>query len=149
MADSTDTAQDKRRLALNDYKTARHSLTRLLRMRFRGEIDTETYRDMIKGFQALLSYDKLEKEIDLERRLDALEIRAGAKEEVLTIGQQQARVELGKPERDASVREWQLMVLEDKARPVETYQQGIEPEPIRPIEPLAVKEAPKYTRLRI
>jgi hypothetical protein len=67
----------EKRLALNDYKAARHSLARVLRMRFRGELDSATFRDMVYGLHCLLGFDKLQKETELEKRLSDLENKRG------------------------------------------------------------------------
>jgi hypothetical protein len=67
----------EKRLALNDAKAARRSLARALRMRFRGEIDSATFRDMVYGLHCLLGFDKLQKETELERRMSELESRRG------------------------------------------------------------------------
>jgi hypothetical protein len=67
----------EKRLALNDYKAARRSLARVLRMRFRGEIDSATFRDMVYGLHCLLGFDKLQKETELEKRMSELENKRG------------------------------------------------------------------------
>jgi hypothetical protein len=67
----------ERRLALNDAKAARHTLARVIRMRFRGELDSEVYRDLVYGLNALLGFEKLQKETELERRLAGLENKNG------------------------------------------------------------------------
>jgi hypothetical protein len=69
MADSV----KEKRLALNDYKAARHSLARIIRMRFRGELESDVYRDMVYGLHCMLGFDKLQKETELEKRLNAIE----------------------------------------------------------------------------
>jgi hypothetical protein len=46
-------------------------------MRFRGELQSDVYRDLIYGLNALLSYDRFEKETELEKRLVTLEEKAG------------------------------------------------------------------------
>jgi hypothetical protein len=43
MADSV----KEKRLALNDAKAARHSLARIIRMRLRGELASDVYRDLV------------------------------------------------------------------------------------------------------
>jgi hypothetical protein len=73
MADSV----KEKRLALNDYKAARHSLARIIRMRFRGELESDVYRDMVYGLHCMLGFDKLQKETALEQRLGELENKNG------------------------------------------------------------------------
>jgi hypothetical protein len=77
MADNENKKAGPPRIALNDYKSARHSLARILRMYFRKEIDTEHFRNLCYGLNILLSFDKFEKETELERRLGELENKNG------------------------------------------------------------------------
>jgi hypothetical protein len=103
-----DSAKEKR-LALNDYKAARHSLARILRMRFRGEIDSATFRDMVSGLHCLLGFDKLQKETELEKRLGELENKRG--QFVINITPEEA-IGLDDPDwQEARIRE-----LEEKER---------------------------------
>jgi hypothetical protein len=68
MADSEKKKAGPPRIALGDYKSARHSLARILRMYFRKELDTEHFRNLCYGLNILLSYDKFEKESELENK---------------------------------------------------------------------------------
>jgi hypothetical protein len=66
MADSENKKAGPPRIALGDYKAARNSLARILRMYFRKELDTEHFRNLCYGLNVLLSFDKFEKESQLE-----------------------------------------------------------------------------------
>lgn len=61
------------RLALDSAASTRKTLARLVRLRFRGEIDSATFRDLFYGANTLLGYDKLLADLRIEERLDALE----------------------------------------------------------------------------
>jgi hypothetical protein len=52
------------RISLDSSKAARRSLARIIRMRFRNEIERETYRDLVYGLNILLSFDKQIPEVD-------------------------------------------------------------------------------------
>ena len=60
-------------LRMNTLEKSRQSLTRVIRMYTKGEIDHEGFRDIVYGFAGLLSYWKLEKDCEIEKRLDAIE----------------------------------------------------------------------------
>jgi hypothetical protein len=77
IADSEKKKAGPPRIALGDYKSARHSLARILRMYFRKELDTEHFRNLCYALNILLSYDKFDKENELERRLTELENKRG------------------------------------------------------------------------
>jgi hypothetical protein len=77
MADNEKKKSGPPRIALGDYKAARHSLARIIRLRFRKEIDSDLFRDLVYGLNALLGFDKFEKESALEKRLSDLENRRG------------------------------------------------------------------------
>jgi hypothetical protein len=77
MADNENKKAGPPRIALGDYKSARHSLARIIRMYFRKELDTEHFRNLCYSLNILLSYDKFEKETELERRMSELENRRG------------------------------------------------------------------------
>lgn len=68
------------RIALDTPKAARHSIARLCRMRFRGELSTEVYRDLIYGLSSLRAYDALLADLRIEERLDALEATIAERE---------------------------------------------------------------------
>jgi hypothetical protein len=62
--------EDKRekgplRLSLKDKKAVRHTLARLVRMRFNQQIDSQTFRDMIYAVNTLAAYDKMETPTDI------------------------------------------------------------------------------------
>jgi hypothetical protein len=67
------------RIALDTPKAARHSIARLCRMRFRGELTTEVFRDLIYGLSSLRAYDALLADLRIEERLDAIEASITAK----------------------------------------------------------------------
>jgi type IV secretory pathway VirB10-like protein len=75
----------EKRLALNDAKAARHSLARIIRMRLRGELESDVYRDLVYGLNALLGFEKLQKETELEKRLTELEGRRGEQSNIILI----------------------------------------------------------------
>jgi hypothetical protein len=98
-----DSAKEKR-LALNDAKAARHSLSRIIRMRLRGELESDVYRDLVYGLNALLGFEKLQKETELERRLAGLESKKG--QIVLNISPGEAAgLDLTPEERDLQILE--------------------------------------------
>jgi hypothetical protein len=47
-----------------------------MRARERNAIDRDTFRDLVYAFEKLLNAWRFEKELDIERRLDALERKA-------------------------------------------------------------------------
>lgn len=62
-----------KQLRLNTLENARRTYARILRARFTGELDRETYRDLIYGFSTFIGFWKLEKTEELADRIDALE----------------------------------------------------------------------------
>ena len=60
-------------LRLNSLENSRRSFARIIRMYARGEIDRNVYRDLCYGLTGFLSYWKLEKDCQIEDRLDAIE----------------------------------------------------------------------------
>ena len=70
-ADSTglETAQ----LRLNTLENSRKSFARIIRMYSRGEIGRILFRDLAYGFTGFLSYWRLEKDTEIEARLEAIE----------------------------------------------------------------------------
>jgi len=68
------------RLSLDNPKAARKTLARLARMRFRHEIDSETFRDLIYCLSTLRSYDALLADLRIEDRLTEIEAALAAKE---------------------------------------------------------------------
>ncbi len=63
------------RLRLNSLPAARGSFSRLLRLRAAGRLDSSTFRDLCFGMSTLLSFWKLEADIALQEKMDALEKR--------------------------------------------------------------------------
>ena len=61
------------RLTLHTHDSARRSLGRLLRLFHNDDIDEGKFRAMVYGFNALLAYFKLDAELDIEARLEAIE----------------------------------------------------------------------------
>jgi hypothetical protein len=136
MADSV----KEKRLALNDYRAARHSLARVLRMRFRNEIDSATFRDMVYGLHCLLGFDKLQKETELEKRLTELENRRGGQSEVILMNPDQ--------------QDKRILELLEKAgyTQAETPQAEVIPDPIPAIPDLPEQpqpERPQPRRLKL
>lgn len=70
------------RLALGGAKEARGTLARLARMRFRHEIDSETFRDLVYCLSMLRSYNALLADIRIEERLGEIEKALAAEEDV-------------------------------------------------------------------
>jgi hypothetical protein len=77
MADKENTKSGPPRIALGDYKSARHSLSRFIRQYFRRELDTEHFRTLCYGLNILLSFDKHERDCEIDKRLTALEQKTG------------------------------------------------------------------------
>lgn len=63
------------RLALDSPKSARKTIARLCRMRFRGEVASDVFRDLVYALSTLRSYDQLIADLRIEERLDSLESR--------------------------------------------------------------------------
>jgi hypothetical protein len=63
------------RLSLEGPQKTRATLARLTRMRFRGEIASDVYRDCIYGLSVALGFDKHLADLRLDARLDELEAR--------------------------------------------------------------------------
>jgi hypothetical protein len=92
------------RLALNDAKAARHTLARLVRMRFRSELDSATFRDLVYSLHCMLGFDKLQKETELERRLAGLENKCGQIVLNVTPEENVGITDYSPEERDAEIR---------------------------------------------
>lgn len=65
------------RLTLDTPHAARRTLARLSRMRFRGEITSEVYRDLVYGLSTMRAFDSLLADLRIEERLAALEAKNG------------------------------------------------------------------------
>ena len=59
-------------MTLRDPASARRSHARLLRAHLRGEIDEKTMRALNNGFTVQLGYFRLEAEVRIEGKLDAV-----------------------------------------------------------------------------
>jgi hypothetical protein len=127
MADNENKKMGPPRIALNDAAAARRSLSRVLRMRFRGELDSATFRDMVYGLNCLLGFDKLQKETEMERRLAGLENKRG--QIMLNITPAEA-IGLDPDEREKRIIELlEKMGYEEKAAEPEPPQADIPPVP--------------------
>lgn len=62
-------------LRLRSLKSSRQTLARIVREHARGNLDRDTFKDLVYGMSHLLSYMKTEKELDVEARLEAIEDR--------------------------------------------------------------------------
>jgi hypothetical protein len=91
-------------------------------MRFRGEIDSATFRDMVYGLHCLLGFDKLQKETELEKRFNELENRSG--QIVLNIT----------PAEAAGLDEWETSIPQAPASNPVPITQGLQkpPQPEQP-----------------
>jgi hypothetical protein len=67
------------RLMLDSPASARKTLARLSRMRFRGEIASDVYRDLVYGLSTIRSFDSLLADLRIEARIEELEKLAAAK----------------------------------------------------------------------
>ena len=63
----------KVRLVLDNASGVRKTIARIMRMRFRNEIDSLCFRDLIHAANTMLGYDRLEADLKIEERLNALE----------------------------------------------------------------------------
>ena len=65
------------RINTKSHESTRISLGRLLRSYQKGEIESQTFRDMIYGMNLLLGFFRLDLESDVERRLELIEETLG------------------------------------------------------------------------
>jgi hypothetical protein len=81
MATDDTKAKGAPRLALDSPKNARKTISRLCRMRFRGEIDSERFRDLVYALSTMRAYDALLADLRIDERLDLIEaqIKEGKK----------------------------------------------------------------------
>ena len=63
------------RLRLNSLENTRKSYARILRMYARGELLPAFFRNLVYGMTGFLSYWKLEADLEIEKRLEAIERR--------------------------------------------------------------------------
>lgn len=61
------------RLNLDTLEDSRKTYCRLIRLRGRNKIEDAKYKSLIYGMTGLLGFWKLEKELDIERRLESIE----------------------------------------------------------------------------
>ena len=61
------------RLGMKDHRSARLTLGRLIRQYHAGELESQTFRDLVYGFNTMLSYFKHAADLDIEKRLEAIE----------------------------------------------------------------------------
>jgi hypothetical protein len=61
------------RVPLRTHDSARRTLASFIRAYRRGELDKDLYRGLVYGMSALLGYFKLESDLRIEERLDAVE----------------------------------------------------------------------------
>lgn len=73
MAESARNQHGTPRLVLDSPASARKTLARLSRMRFRGEIASDTYRDLVYGLSTMRSFDSLLADLRIEARIEELE----------------------------------------------------------------------------
>jgi len=73
VGDNLEKTKPKKRLSLNDIKSTRASLCKFMRAYYNGAIDHATFRNTVYSFNALLGQDKHINEIDVNKRIDALE----------------------------------------------------------------------------
>lgn len=64
------------RLTLDTPHAARRTLARLSRMRFRGEIGSDVYRDLVYGLSTMRAFDALLADLRIEERIAALEAKS-------------------------------------------------------------------------
>ena len=62
-----------KRLPLNNHKNARQTLARLIREYYHDEVPEEKMRAITYALNCLLGYFKLEADLRIEERLDAIE----------------------------------------------------------------------------
>jgi len=72
--------QSRLRLPLDTIEATRKSLSRIMRLRLRNQIDRETFRDLVYAFSALNTTWKLQVAEDFEQRLADLEAKLNMKE---------------------------------------------------------------------
>ena len=68
------------RLGMKDHNAARLTLARLIRSYHRGEMESQTFRDLIYGCNTMLAYFKHAADLQIEARLDEIEATLENKE---------------------------------------------------------------------
>ena len=61
------------RLPLRTIRESQRAVARIIRMRYQDEIDSAMYRDLVYGLNANLAHLKVQAELDIGARLDAIE----------------------------------------------------------------------------
>lgn len=79
MAENVMNQRGAPRLVMDSPASARKTLARLSRMRFRGEIASDVYRDLVYGLSTIRSFDSLLADLRIEARIEELEKLAAAK----------------------------------------------------------------------
>jgi hypothetical protein len=128
MDDKENKKSGPQRLSLSNARAARHTLTRLIRLRFNGKIDSQNFRDLTYALNVLLGFDKLEKQTELAK----LENKQGGIVFSPTLGELTG---LDRAARDTEIR--RLLV---KCGYMETPQADVSPEPV-PSEPVLASQA--------
>lgn len=67
-------------LRLGSVKACRQSMTRVIREYAKGRVDESLYRALIWGLSQLITYWKLEHDLQIEKRIDELERLMEAKQ---------------------------------------------------------------------
>jgi hypothetical protein len=60
---------------MKDHNAARLTLGRLIRQYHAGELESQTFRDLVYSFNVLLSFFKHASDLEIESRLTAIEDR--------------------------------------------------------------------------
>ena len=60
-------------MPLRTIRESQRAVARIIRMRFLGQVDQALYRDLIYGLNANLAHLKVQAELDIGARLDAIE----------------------------------------------------------------------------
>ncbi len=61
------------RLGTKNHNSARQTLGRLIRSYHRGEMDSQTFRDLIYGMNAMLAYYRFDADLEIAKRLEIVE----------------------------------------------------------------------------
>ena len=61
------------RLSFQDAKKAQACIGRLIRLRYKKKISDFDYKSILYGMNQWLAYEKHNKELDIEKRIEALE----------------------------------------------------------------------------
>jgi hypothetical protein len=69
------------RICFQSAEKVQASIARLIRARYKGKVSDFDYKSLLYGFTQWLAYNKHLKEIDIEKRLEALEEQIALKGE--------------------------------------------------------------------